>query len=348
MKDYSKNSIYSYELVKDALHKLNNVPDNLTLFVLNKKEQIVGALTDGDIRRGLLAGKSINDKVDTFMFKDFKYLPGNNIKLEKIKELRELGIKLVPLLNEDKNITGIFDLTKKKTILPVDAVIMAGGKGERLRPLTDDIPKPLLKIGDKPIVEHNIDRLITYGIDNIYFTVGCMGEKIIEYFGNGRAKGVNINYVNETKPSGTIGSISHIEQFYNDTILVMNSDLLTTIDYEDFYKAFLEQNVDMAVATTPYKIDIPFAILEIKNKQIQSIKEKPTYTYYSNAGIYLIKREIIDLIPKDKPFDATDLIELMIKKGKKVTHFPILGYWLDIGGKEDLLKAQQDIQLLKL
>ena len=331
MKDFSQNIIYSHETVKEALYKINNVPDTLTLFVLNKKGQIVGTLTDGDIRRGLVAGKSISEKVVSYMFKNFKYLPNNNIRLEKIKEFRIKGIKLVPLLGEDKNITGILDLTRKNSILPVDAVIVAGGRGERLRPLTDEIPKPLLKIGDKPILEYNIDRLASYGIDNIFLTVRYLGETIIEYFGNGEAKGININYVKEKTPSGTIGSVKLIKQFHSDYILVMNSDLLTTIDYEDFYKVFLEQNADMAVATTPYKINIPFAILEVNNKQILSCKEKPTYTYYSNAGIYLIKRKIIDLIPKDQPFDATDLIELLIKKGKKVINYPILGYWLDIG-----------------
>jgi len=146
---------------------------------------------------------------------------------------------------------------------------------------------------------------------------------------------------------GTLGSVGQIENFENPHILVMNSDLLTNIDYEDFFRSFIESDADMTIATTPYQVKVPYAVLESKDDRIVSFKEKPTYTYYSNAGIYLFKRKYTELIPKNTHFNATDLIEELISQGKKVTHYPILGYWLDIGKPEDYKKAQEDVSKIK-
>ena len=350
MKDYSKNIIYNHQTVKEALEKLNALgsKDNLTLFVLNDKQQLLATLTDGDVRRGLLAGKNIENTVDAVMFEQFRYLQKNNFTLDDIKELKKKEIELIPILNGDKKIHRIIDLSEKKTILPIDAVIMAGGMGKRLKPLTDNIPKPLLMIGDKPIMEHTIDRLNSFGVENIFITINHFGDQIENYFGDGGNKGLNINYVREDEPLGTIGSVALIKEFSNDYVLVMNADLLTDIDFEDFFRTFIERKAEVIVATIPYRITVPYAILETDDEQILSLKEKPTYTYYSNAGIYLIKRERLNLIPKSKFYNATDLMEALINQKAKVAYYPILSYWQDIGRLEDYHKAQEDIKHLKL
>ena len=204
-----------------------------------------------------------------------------------------------------------------------------------------------MKVGDKPIIEYNIDRLKDFGIRNLTLTIKYLGQQLVDYFKDGAEKDLNIGYMQEDEPLGTIGSVSLIEQFHNEYILVMNSDLLTNIDYEDMFKDMLDKGGDMIVATTPYEVQIPYGVIETVGDRIVALKEKPTYTYYSNAGIYIFKKEFVDLIPKGEHFNATDLMEALYSNGKKVVHYPILGYWLDIGKPHDFEKAQKDIKHIK-
>jgi NDP-sugar pyrophosphorylase family protein len=232
-----------------------------------------------------------------------------------------------------------------KSLLPVDAVIMAGGVGTRLKPLTNNTPKPLLKIGNKEIISYNFDRLYQYGIFNQYITVNYLGNQIKDFCVNYNDE-IKFKIIKEDKFLGTAGSLSLIDDFENDTILLMNSDLLTNIDYEDFYRSFKEKKADIMVASIPYDVSLPYAIFEtnnINNKHIKSFKEKPTYTHYANAGIYLMKKSILRYIPKHEFFNATDLMNAVINNNDKLIHFPITGYWLDIGKHEDYDKAQRDI-----
>jgi len=282
------------------------------------------------------------------MFTNFRYLRKGKFTLSEVHTILVNRIKLVPLIDEEDRIIKVIDFNKVDTILPAEVVIMAGGRGERLMPLTDKTPKSLLRVGDKPILEINIDRLIRFGIDSFFITVKYRKEQIKDYFGNGDNKGIHITYIEESEPLGTIGSVSMINDLEHENILVMNSDLLTNIDFEDFYKKFIEEEADMAVASIPYHIDLPYAVLETKGDQIHSFKEKPTYTYYSNAGIYLIKRKLLDLIPIKQHFNATDFMQELLEHKHKLIYYPILGYWLDIGRPEDFTKANEDIKHIKL
>ena len=343
------NIINSASTIKQALEQLNNLPtrDSLTLFVIDQTKKLVGTLTDGDIRRGLLQGKNITESIDSVMHKQYKYLQRNNFNIEFIDELRAKEIDLIPFVNENFEIEKIIDLSKIKSVLPVDAVIMAGGEGKRLLPLTKDIPKPLLKIGDKPILEYNIDRLGLFGVDNVYITLKYQGQQIIDYFNDGSSKNIKIKYTHETDSLGTIGAVSLINDFVHENVLVMNSDLLTNIDFEDFFKSFYNGKAEMAVATIPYLVTLPYGVIESDDNHVKAIKEKPTYTYYSNAGIYLFKKSILKNIPKNSFFNATDLMQILINENKKILNYPVLGYWLDIGKHEDYAKAQEDIKHLK-
>src|SRR5688572_11579257 len=270
--------------VKTALERLSHAGSrhSLTLFVVDEKNRVLGSLTDGDVRRGLLNGVALSDSVEKIMYRNFRFLKKNGYSLSFIDELRKLEIDLIPLLNENNELIRIIDLSKKKSMLPLDAVIMAGGEGKRLRPLTLSTPKPLLKIGSKPIIEYNVDRLIDYGIDNIIITINYLGEQLIDYFRDGGKKNVDIGYVQEGDALGTIGALSLVDNLVHDNLLVMNSDLLTDIDFEDFYRSFVNANADMAVATIPYQVTLPYGIIETEDNCITTIREKPTYTYYSN------------------------------------------------------------------
>ncbi len=347
MKDFSKNIISDSITLKEALVCLNNVPLTLTLFILNEAKQLVGTLTDGDIRRGIINNISTDASVKLFMNAHFRYIEQDKFTIEDINKIKALNIQLLPVLDQEKRIIRIVDLHQKRSLLPVDAVIMAGGKGTRLRPLTLTTPKPLLKVAGKPIIEYNVDRLNDFGVHHLTISIKYLGQQLIDHFQDGADKGMKISYVEEDEPLGTIGALGLIEEFHNPYILVMNSDLLTNIDYEALFKAIKNKDGDMIVATTPYEVKIPYGVIETEGEEIKTLKEKPTYTYYSNAGIYIFKREHIDLIPKNGFFNATDLLETLIAKGKKVLHYPILGYWLDIGKPDDFEKAQQDIQHIK-
>jgi dTDP-glucose pyrophosphorylase len=350
MMDTKTNIISEQATIKNALEQLNTFTrkDSLTLFVLNGSNQLVGTVTDGDIRRALVAGISVDDKISACMYRNFRYIERNKFTLEYIEGLKQDEIGLLPLVNEKKEIIKLIDLSHKLSILPLDAVIMAGGEGKRLKPLTDKIPKPLIRVGDKPILEHNIDRLNSYGIDRIFITVKYLSEQIISYFGDGNKKGLTISYTTESDSLGTLGALSLIDNFEHDHILVMNSDLLTNIDFTDLYKSFLNESADMIVASVPYNVDIPYGVIETHGAKVKTIKEKPRYTYYSNAGIYILKKKLLEYIPKNTFFNATDLMELALEKQFNLVHYPIREYWLDIGKHEDYAKAQEDIKHIKL
>lgn len=327
----------------EALACINGLsPEPLVLFVIDENSQMVGTLTDGDSRRALIAGASLDDKVSKVMHRNFNYMDVSDIDdVKEIKRQRDLKMRLVPVLDTKKHIVEIINLEKYNSRLPFDAVLMAGGKGERLRPLTLETPKPLLKVGSKCIIDHNIDRLISYGVKHISVTVNYLKEQIEEHFAEPRG-GVKVQTVREPKFLGTIGSIRFVKEFYNDTILVMNSDLFTNINYEDFYLHFKEHDADMSVAAVPYSIQVPYGIFKIENRRnITGLVEKPTYDYYANAGIYLIKKSALELIPEDTFFNATDLIEALISAGRKVIRFPLNGTWIDIGNPQEYKRANE-------
>ncbi|MFT4600282.1 MAG: dTDP-glucose pyrophosphorylase [Arenicella sp.] len=330
-------------LLTEALEKINNNPTIRTLMV-EREGKVLGTITDGDIRRGLINGLTKNDQISKFMYSDFTFLTRGKYEHEKIKFIKEQKLGIVPELNEDLSLNRIINFNSVKTILPIDAVIMAGGVGSRLMPLTENTPKPMLEIGDKPIMEYNIDLLKSYGITNLTLSVNYLAEKIEAYYGDGSGKGIGISYVHEEEPLGTIGAVKQIKGFHNDYILVMNSDLLTNINLESMFNDLIADQSDMIVATTDYKVQIPYGVVESVGNKITALKEKPTYTYYSNAGIYIFKKSLIDLIPSNSFFNATDLLEKLIELNKKVLHYPINNYWLDIGKHADFEKAQHDIK----
>ena len=331
---------------KDAMARFNEIAEPASVLVVaGDDSKVIGTLSDGDIRRGLLKDLSLSESVTFFMNEKFLFQFSHESIDEKMSFFKKKKIRFVPELDKEMRFVRMLDLREVTLTLPVDAVIMAGGRGERLRPLTDKTPKPLLKIGDKPIIQYNIDLLASYGVKNIIITLGYLGDQIKEYLGDGSAKNLVIDYVVEKEPLGTAGAAKLVREFKNEVVLLMNSDLLTNINLADFYNAFRNSLADLAVATVPYSVSVPYAVMEIDDKNgVNAFKEKPVYTYYSNAGIYLIKREMLSLIPEGQKFDATDLMETLMKNNFKIVSFPILTYWLDIGKFEDYNKAQEDIK----
>lgn len=345
----NKYTIYDDATILDALKAMDGSShDSQTLFVINEKEVMVGTLTDGDIRRGLINGASVSDSVRTVMHASFRFLREGDDNARILKEYRSRLIYFVPVLDNEGHILRVCNLVKYHNIIPVDAVLMAGGKGERLRPLTEKTPKPLLPVGNKAIIDHNIGRLISYGINHISVTVNYLAEQLEEHFANPIGD-VQVNTVREPKFLGTIGSIKFVKEFYNDTVLVMNSDVFTNINFEDFYLHFKEHDADMSVAAVPYSVQVPYGIFQLEGRRdIKGLVEKPTYDYYANAGIYLIKRSALDYIPEDTMFHSTDLIEKLIANKKKVIRFPLNGTWIDIGNPQEYKRANELVEHIRM
>lgn len=343
----SSHFISKDKTLLQALEQINcfrNEP--LVLFVIDDEGRMLGTLTDGDSRRALISGATVDDPAEKIMHRGFRYIKiedANNVK--EIRKQKELQMKLVPILDNEMHIVDVLDLYKYNTRLPVDAVLMAGGKGERLRPLTENTPKPLLPVGNKAIIDHNVDRLISYGISHISVTVNYLKEQIEDHYKDPR-NGIQIQTVREPKFLGTIGSVRFVPHFYNDTVLLMNSDVFTNIDYEDFFLHFQQHNAEMSVAAVPYNVSIPYGILDLDGRNIQGLLEKPKYNYYANAGIYLIKRSALCEIPEDTFFNATDLVEKLISENKRVIRYPLNGTWIDIGNPQEYQKAQDLVKHL--
>ncbi len=339
--------IKSSQNILQAIKQLDRLQgiSRLILFVVDDNGQVIGSLTDGDVRRSLIKKQELNTPVGDICNPDFLFERSNESYID-FSDYRKKDIKVLPLLDEDRKLVDIIDLDKYQAQLPLECMIMAGGRGKRLSPLTDSTPKPMLELGGMPIIERNIDRLIAFGIKKIYISVKYLGDQIVEHFGDGSAKGIQIEYIWEDKPLGTAGALSLVEKFESEHVLLMNSDLLTNANFESMYQSLLASNADMVVASTEYRVDIPYAIFETDGRQVTDFKEKPSKVYHANAGIYILNRKLINQIPKDTFFDITDLMENLVKSDGKLVYCPIVGYWIDIGKPVDYKQAQDFVSYL--
>ncbi len=323
--------------VRDALEGLNRLSgETMTLFVADGEGRVSGSVTDGDVRRGLLAGIGLVDPVARVAHTGFLAVKGEDSDFEVMRRAREKGIALLPRLDQDGRLAGIIDLREIKALLPIDAVLMAGGRGERLRPLTLDTPKPLLEVGGRAIIDYNIDSLKAHGVADIFVTVNHLREKIEAHFE--AIEGVEC--IAEPRRLGTIGSLRLIgDRLRHDNVLVMNSDLLTDLDFEDLYSSHVASGAALTVVAVPYTVSVPFAVMDIKGEWVNGLTEKPTLNYFVNAGVYLMRRELVERIAPDSYTDAPDFIEDLIADGKKVGYYHLRGTWIDIGSPDDYRHA---------
>ncbi|MCC8070264.1 MAG: NTP transferase domain-containing protein [Bacteroidales bacterium] len=338
----NRHIISTRSSILDALRALNALSGQvMTLFVVDEGGVMCGTLTDGDIRRGFLAGALPSSPVTEVMHRQFRAVTAGEVDLEAVRRMRHEGIALIPRLDSQGRIAGIIDTRQTSTLLPLRALLMAGGKGERLRPLTLTTPKPLLKVGERPIIDYNVIALAEVGITDITVSVGYMAQTLISHFEKPIA-GVKVKCIEEDRPLGTIGAASllpYSPQAPHKATLVMNSDLLTSISFEDFYLKHQAEGADITIAAIPYNLSVPYAVLTTEGQRVTGLEEKPSYAYYANAGIYIIADRLLAALPHDRRTDATDLIERAIADGAHVAYFPISGTWIDIGSPADYRHA---------
>ncbi|MDE6317716.1 MAG: NTP transferase domain-containing protein [Muribaculaceae bacterium] len=340
MQTFQRHILASTATVKEAIEGLNRLSgDAMTLIVTDASGRPVGTVTDGDIRRALLRGVTLDDNVERALMREFRSVRRSKIDVALVREMRKLDIRLLPVIDDDGRLVEIVDLRRVKSLLPLSALIMAGGKGERLRPMTLTTPKPLLEIEGKAIIDYNIEALAHVGVKDVTVSTAYLAEQLDEHFSVPVA-GINVRTLREVSPRGTIGALADaLPDMVNDTILVMNSDLLTDIALDEMYMRHTGENADITVAAIPYTVSVPYAILSTEGSRITSLQEKPTYSLYANGGIYIISRLAAGMVPRDRRYDATDLIEDAIARGLKVVYFPINGTWIDVGTPADFRHA---------
>lgn len=325
--------------LRDALSKLEILKIKL-LLVTNDENKLIGTLTDGDIRRAIINGHKTNEDVESFMNKEPYFAYEKDSLSYKISLFDKLPIQYLAIVDEKKHLIKIVSKVELGA-LPNLAILMAGGLGTRLGELTKNTPKPLLKVGTKPILHNIIEQFSNSDIKKFKISVNFKAEKIKEYFKNGERYGVDISYINESKRLGTAGCLSLINEEITEPFFVMNGDILVDIDFKDMLLHHTENNFVATMGVVQYKVNIPYGIIETdKYKNIIELKEKPDKTYYVNAGLYILNPELLSIIPKDKFYDMPTLFNELKQENKKIGVYDKLSNWLDIGHIDDYKKAQ--------
>ena len=334
-----QNYIVDYNTDVERILSLLNINKYKILFV-TKNKKLVGSISDGDIRRFLVTSKNLNSPAN-FMNTKPSFIVRDSTEYFKRKAILKKEICVVPVLNNNDEVVEIINI-KLSNHFPVDVVVMAGGRGNRLSPLTDNTPKPLIVLNNKPIIDYNYDVLLNLGVNSFHVSVNYLKNQIKNHF-NAKISSKYVNFIEEDKPLGTFGSLSLINDFKNDNVLVINSDILTNIDFNLFYEKFLESNCDIGLVSVEYNTQIPYAILIEENSKLSDFKEKPSYSYLINTGIYLLKKSSILDIPHNEFYDATDLLKKYLDDNKNIYIHKTKKYWKDIGKIDDLNQARIDV-----
>lgn len=331
--------------VKGAMEVIDRNTTGAAL-VIDENHIVCGVITDGDIRRALLRGNELKDSIDNIYSKDFKYATILESK-KKVKEfMLKYRIRQLPLLDEHKKLIDIYFLDQIITYEKKDnyVFILAGGLGTRLRPLTEAVPKPMLKVGDKPILELIIEQFRKYGFCNFIISINYLGDVIENYFGDGKNFDVNIEYVREEKRLGTAGSIRLAEDKLSKPFIVINGDILTGIDFDNFLRYHVENEFNVTAGVRSYEFTVPYGVINAKEMVITSLEEKPTFIYYINSGVYALNPQMVKLIPLNEKYNMTDLINDEKEKSQRAGIYQITEYWADIGQPDDYKKANEDIK----
>lgn len=313
--------------------------------VVDEHRRLLGTVTDGDIRRAILAGVDLDQEVSALLNKRRPLTapmgtPGSRL----LQMMNEAELRHIPLVNEEGQVEDVAVLEElvRDYELPLTAVVMAGGFGTRLRPLTEDLPKPMLPLGDRPLLEHLIDQLRKSGIRRLNITTHYKGEVIEDHFKDGRDFGISIRYVDEERPLGTAGALSLLDA-HDEPVLVINGDIVTRVDLRAMLDFHLEHCADMTVAVHQYEFQVPYGVVELDGVDVCGISEKPIKRFMINAGIYLLSPAACRRVPPGHRYDMTDLIRDLTAEGRRVIGFPIQEYWIDVGRLEDYKRAQSDV-----
>ena len=330
--------------ISEAIAKLDKAGTG-ALILCEEQLKLYGIITDGDIRRAILQGISLDTACEKIAIRNPLTLNSSVSSRDALCLMNEHDINHLPVIDDDGNVLEFRlrrDIVKEEQI-DLSAVIMAGGYGKRLLPLTEHVPKPMLPVGDKPLLELTIEQLRRSGIRNLSLTTHYLPENIMEHFGDGEAFGVKLNYVTEDHPLGTAGGLRLLNK-PNGPFLVINGDILTGVSFQEMLKYHRKYGAELTVGVRKYEVQVPFGVVECNDERITHLKEKPSLTFFINAGMYLLEPAAYECIPEGERFDMTDLIQKLLDAGRPVVSFPIMEYWLDVGRHNDYQQAQEDVR----
>jgi dTDP-glucose pyrophosphorylase len=345
MNNWKKTILRQTDTMDMAVKALNQESLRIVM-VVDDDERLIGSITDGDIRRGLIRKLPMNTAIAEFMHKNpIVMLVGGN-KSQMLAKMKELDLLQLPIVDSDGRIVGLETLQslieKKKFNNPV--FLMAGGFGKRLAPLTNNTPKPLLKVGNKPILENVINQFIDAGFYNFYISTHYRAEMVQEYFGDGSNLNVSIKYIYENAPLGTAGSLGLLpDNLPKLPILMMNGDLLTNVDLKELLRFHLQEGEDVTMCVREYDFQVPYGVVETNGKHVISIEEKPVHHFFVNAGIYVLNPSILDMVDGKSCIDMPQLLKQKMRESGKISMFPVHEYWLDIGQIKEFDQAQIDV-----
>ncbi len=339
--------------IRDAITSLNQSGCGIVL-VADGQRRLLGTITDGDIRRALLRlldlGQPLSEILKAKQGQPYEHpvtAPAGERPRHLLSLFRKHAVEQIPLVDAEGVIRGLVlrkDLEDASADeLPVRAVIMAGGKGSRLMPLTHSTPKPMLKVGDRPVLEHILLRIREAGIEHVYISLSHQPDSITEYFGDGADYNLTIEYLREPQPLGTAGCLQLIGDIA-DTLLVINGDVLTDLDFRHMMQYHQKEGAGLTLAVRRFDVFVPYGIVHGETSTVTSIEEKPTFSFSINAGVYFVEASARKLIPPGESFSMTDLISLLLAKGHPVVKFPLHENWIDIGYPEDYERAQREFR----
>lgn len=336
--------VYKNYSVRQVLEALNNGAKGI-VFVVDESNKLIGSITDGDIRRAILKDVSMNDSIETIIHYNPVYIEKHMTRTEIKDIFIKKAVKQLPIVNKDKKIIDLISIND--ILLPEGrenpVMIMAGGLGTRLKELTKEVPKPMLKVGNDPMLQHIIRNFKDYGYNEILISVNYKGEIIENYFQDGYAYGVKIEYIREHKRLGTAGGIKLAKEYLGKPFFVMNGDIFTNLNVENMMNFHLENKYDITVGTRKHSFQIPYGVIDIEENNIRMLREKPVIDHMINAGVYCLNPSVIKYIPNDEYFEITDLINICIKNRLRVGSYEIKEYWMDIGRIEDYNRVNEDI-----
>jgi dTDP-glucose pyrophosphorylase/predicted transcriptional regulator len=321
---------------REAVEKINEEKSGMAL-VVDDNSCLVGVITDGDIRRAILRGVTLEDPVTKAMTRNPVIARSDYTKGEIFRLMLRHRISHIPVVDEKNRLRGIVyeDSLRRESLLTTPVVIMAGGLGMRLRPLTEKIPKPMLKVNGKPMLQGIIERFRDLGVEEIYISVNYKAEVIEGYFGDGSAWRIKIHYLREKKRLGTAGSLSLLPKDLHSPFFVVNADIITDLDFRAIYQFHREQDADLTVAVKKVSYQVPYGTIEVEHGRIVGLSEKPHIKKLVNAGIYILEPRILPEVPENQFFDMTDLIHKLIVQGRLVSSYLISGTWIDVGQRKD-------------
>ena len=313
--------------------------------VVDGQGRLVGLVTDGDIRRAILRGLSLEAPVVDMMNRTPVTAPPATSREDALALMHRRAIRHLPLVGAHGALVDFLLLEEllEAPALPNSAVIMAGGEGSRLKPLTDAVPKPLLKVGGKPLIEILIERLRSAGVREFLITVNYKSHMIEDHFGDGSRLEVRVGYVREPEPLGTAGSLRLLEGISRKPFFLVNGDILTKCDFRAMLAFHDAAGAELTVGTVPYAVDLPYGVLDVEGGRLAGVSEKPRLDFLINSGIYVVDPAVIPLIPAARVFDVPDLMRALVAAGRRVAAYPIREYWLDVGRHDDFQKADRDV-----